>query len=916
MLRFSLRALSPSVLLVSTALLGACAESTDTSPEDESDDAAVAPADAAGGEHDADRVDPGDTDAAAELDATGPDAAPALDATLEMDAAPGMDARADTSEAFDAQQDDAADAATPDADASVNCVPFTMPANCSGTDGQALPSELRCTGLYGDFAAHTLACGVEPYAPAYELWSDGATKSRYLSLPAGTTIDVSDAEAFRFPVGTRLWKEFRVKRGEVLQPAETRLLLKSDAGWLYTTYVWSEDGQHALQQNDGVADWLGTGHVIPTRDQCRECHEGRGDFALGFDLLMLGPGASGLTLERLLAQELLSGRAHATIQGHTIPGNAVERAALGYLHANCGVSCHNPSEFAAARDTGLWLRLDEAALGSVQDTAAVKTGVNKLPGIHAKLPPGGPYYDIRPGDPAHSLLLARMNVRGNEVQMPRIGTRRVDDAGVETVRRFIEGMTSEAGYAAPAALENGAPGTPEDAGMDASESDAGSEPDAGQAPDAAPEAGSEPDGGAAQPDAAQPDAGAPSCQTTTPPPTANLAVQVIVRDSALETLTFAAQAPGSDDWYLVEMRGRILRLHQGVLEPTPFLDVSSAINLGEGFDQTTASYDERGLVGLAFAPDYATSGLFYVTLTPSRSNALGLTVNRDMVLEYERPAGGGAPALRRKLIDVPSAAAFLGNIHNANTVRFGPDGKLYVGMGDGGGVNCNDAELNASQNINSVFGKLLRLDLSQPAPYGALDNPFVGVGDARVLHYGLRNPFRFTFDRLTGDLFLGDVGQNRYEELDHAPAGSRGLNFGWATFEGLVSCGQNRPQRADSSVTPPIFVADRTGTGTFSDYRAIVGGVVYRGSALPALAGTYLFGDYYGKRLGALYRCGSQTSAVSVLRKNCDPNFPEPCLKAAAGSGTFGTLTAIVEDHAGELYFVASGNSLLKLVSQ
>ncbi|HEX6241686.1 MAG TPA: hypothetical protein VFZ61_12350, partial [Polyangiales bacterium] len=170
--------------------------------------------------------------------------------------------------------------------------------------------------------------------------------------------------------------------------------------------------------------------------------------------------------------------------------------------------------------------------------------------------------------------------------------------------------------------------------------------------------------------------------------------------------------------------------------------------------------------------------------------------------------------------------------------------------------------------------------------------------------------------RLNGDLFIGDVGQNRYEEINHAPRDSRGLNFGWATYEAQASCGQPRPLRPGSTATPPIFVADRTGTGLFSDYRAITGGVVYRGAAIPALAGSYLFGDYYGKRLGALYRCGAQTSAVSVLRKSCDPNFAEPCLTTVSGGSSFGTLTAIVEDHAGELYFVAGGNSLLKLVAK
>ncbi|HEX6242737.1 MAG TPA: PQQ-dependent sugar dehydrogenase, partial [Polyangiales bacterium] len=733
------------------------------------------------------------------------DAASGMDADIVSDA--GVEADGAEHGDRDAEKPGGEEGGT---DAELNCAAYVQPTDCA--DGGALPLELRCTGLYSDFAARRVACGVEAYTPAYELWSDGAEKQRYLSLPSGGTIDVTHADAFQFPVGTRLWKEFRVQRGGSLQPAETRLLLKSELGWLYTTYVWSEDGQRALQENQGVLDWLGSGHRVPTRDQCRECHEGRADFALGFDLALLGSGARGLNLSELLARDLVRGRSAEQLLGHTPPGNELERAALGYLHVNCGVSCHNDSSLAGARDSGLFLRLESGAGGSVQVTPTIKSGVNKLPGIHAKLPAGGPYYAIRPGDPAHSLLLARMVTRGDETQMPRIGSQRMDSAGVELIARFIEQMSGERGYAEPAPLDGGMQGPLPDAGEhDAGQPDASAEPDAGTPDTSVPDAGQEP----------EPDAGV-SCQTATPPPTQNLAYQTVVRSTSMETLTFAAQAPGSDDWYLVEMRGRILRLRNGALDAAPFLDLRGAIDLGAGFDQTTITYDERGLVGLAFAPDYAASGLFYIAITPSRGNALGLPLNHDLVVEYARPTSEGeSPSLRRILLDVPSASGFLGNIHNANTVRFGPDGKLYVGMGDGGGVNCNDAELNASQKVESVFGKILRLDPALPPPHAAPDNPFAGLGDARVLHYGLRNPFRFSFDRATGDLFIGDVGQNRYEEINHAPRDGRGLNFGWATFEALASCGQPRPLRPGSTATPPIFVADRTGTGLFSDYRAI-----------------------------------------------------------------------------------------------
>jgi hypothetical protein len=139
---------------------------------------------------------------------------------------------------------------------------------------------------------------------------------------------MSDPDAFVFPLGTRFWKEFREPGGRLL---ETRLLEKSEDGWLYTTYVWTADGSEATQVNTGVNDLHGTGHRVPSRDQCFECHAGRADFVLGWDPVLLG--STGL------------------------PGNAMEQAALGYLHVNCGVSCHNNGPDARARDTGLHLKL-------------------------------------------------------------------------------------------------------------------------------------------------------------------------------------------------------------------------------------------------------------------------------------------------------------------------------------------------------------------------------------------------------------------------------------------------------------------------------------------------------------------------------------------------------------------------------
>jgi len=332
------------------------------------------------------------------------------------------------------------------------CGEFVLPADCTVPDGAVLPAELRCTGLYADWDQRELRCGVQPYAPAYELWSDGAGKERYVWLPPGETIDVSDPDGFDYPVGTRFWKEFHVGEPGNQRLGETRYLLKSAAGWLYTTYVWNDD-DNAIQENDGVEDLFGSGHTVPTRDDCNTCHDGRSDFVMGWDAIMLGTGATGATLATLAEDGWLSGLDENWLT-LAIPGDEIERAALGYLHANCGVSCHNPTTFAEATSIGLYLRLNAGELESPHTTAATLTGINRDPSPHAEygdLPePDLVYYDFRPLDPARSLALARMDFRGSAAAMPPIASHVVDPAGIEIVTAWIESMTEERGYPAPA----------------------------------------------------------------------------------------------------------------------------------------------------------------------------------------------------------------------------------------------------------------------------------------------------------------------------------------------------------------------------------------------------------------------------------------------------------------------------------
>ncbi len=344
----------------------------------------------------------------------------------------------------------------------IPCTPFTMPADCVIPPGAVLPADLRCTGLYGDWDKRALACGVETYTPAYELWADGAGKQRYVALPEGGTIDVTDPDGFKYPVGTRFWKEFRLSGANGPRPGETRLMQKSDAGWIYTSYVWSEDGTTAIQNNDGVMSLFGSGHTVPARTQCKECHAGRPDYILGWDALMIAADGerAGLDLKTLEAGSRLTWKDKDTGAPSplslTITGDATERAALGYLHANCGISCHNDSAPALARETGLFLRLDAETLGSVQTTLVISTGVGRKPSPNAPItslpvPPSGSFVDVSPTQPDRSLILARMKVRGTEAQMPRQATNVVDAAGVGSIESFIAGMTVARGYPPPSA---------------------------------------------------------------------------------------------------------------------------------------------------------------------------------------------------------------------------------------------------------------------------------------------------------------------------------------------------------------------------------------------------------------------------------------------------------------------------------
>jgi glucose/arabinose dehydrogenase len=313
----------------------------------------------------------------------------------------------------------------------------------------------------------------------------------------------------------------------------------------------------------------------------------------------------------------------------------------------------------------------------------------------------------------------------------------------------------------------------------------------------------------------------------------------------LEQPTALASRRGDDALYLAEKPGRVRVVRDGGVEETPVLDISGQVR----------NSGEQGFLGAAFSPD---GSRLYVHYTDRAGDG--------RIVEYTMEGDRADTGTRRELLffDDPFAN------HNGGNLVFGPDGMLWIGMGDSG--SAGDPNDNA-QSLGTLFGKMLRID---PRPSGGRpytippDNPFVGRGGARpeIWAYGLRNPWRYSFDRSTGDLWIGDVGQGEWEEIDFVAAGSDGgENFGWARLEG------NHPFRG---------AAPAGAVGAVHEYRtddgcAVTGGYVYRGTRIPGLAGAYLFADYCnGRVIGMRQRNGARVELDDLdLRARSLASFGE-----------------------------------------
>jgi mono/diheme cytochrome c family protein len=299
----------------------------------------------------------------------------------------------------------------------------------SGASGSAaLPERLSETGLYASDGV-TLREGVRAYSPRFELWSDGATKRRWIALPPGTTIDTTDPDFWSFPVGTKLWKEF-TKNGVRV---ETRLIERtSTRNYQMVAYVWKVDQSDAILAVDGQPHALGTDHDVPSAQDCGTCHLNHPGRILGFSAIQLDSDAGELTLDRLRGEGLLS-TAVPSAKGENLDSTAMQ--ALGILHANCG-TCHNPNSTIPYRGVDLQLRI--AHLGTIQETPFYRTTV----GIPAGSNPDGltPAFLVVPGAPGASALVHRMGSRANLVAMPPLASQVVDVKGLEVVSAFISSL--------------------------------------------------------------------------------------------------------------------------------------------------------------------------------------------------------------------------------------------------------------------------------------------------------------------------------------------------------------------------------------------------------------------------------------------------------------------------------------------
>jgi glucose/arabinose dehydrogenase len=343
-----------------------------------------------------------------------------------------------------------------------------------------------------------------------------------------------------------------------------------------------------------------------------------------------------------------------------------------------------------------------------------------------------------------------------------------------------------------------------------------------------------------------------------------------VVDKGLQLPLYLTHAgDGSGNLFVVEQPGTIRVIVQGILQDKPFLDITSRVLSGE----------ERGLLGLVFHPKHRQNGRFFVNYTRRDDGATVLAEYRRQGLSLQ------ASTEERTLMVVPQPYAN----HNGGMVAFGPDGFLYIGRGDGG--SGGDPQ-NRAQNVGELLGKILRIDVDGAKPYAIpSDNPYAHTGGRHeIFATGVRNPWRFSFDRATGALWLADVGEDKWEEIDLV---TRGGNYGWRIMEG-THCFLPEKDCHIEGLTLPVFEYGH-GQGRCS----VTGGYVYRGRNFPALQGSYLFGDYCSGEIFALPAPIGNNVAIG--------SKPRLLRKTGLRISSFG------EDETGEVYVVDHRGALYRL---
>lgn len=356
--------------------------------------------------------------------------------------------------------------------------------------------------------------------------------------------------------------------------------------------------------------------------------------------------------------------------------------------------------------------------------------------------------------------------------------------------------------------------------------------------------------------------------------------------SGLTRPLFATAPPGDVvRVFLVEQDGRILILRNGGVEATPFLDIRSIVRS----PADTGGGNEEGLLGLAFHPQYDTNGWLFVYYTNTSGN--------NVVARYSRSSANPDLADAASRVEVLPIPHPTNSNHNGGMLAFGPnDGFLYIAPGDGGAF-CDLSE--NSQNGSSLLGKMLRINVDA-LPYTVpADNPFVGAGAPldEIWSLGLRNPFRFAFDRANGDLYIGDVGQDNLEEIDYVPApnAGKGANYGWDHYEGTQcpnpSCGDEGTCTLTNLVLPVTQYPHTEGC-------SVAGGFVYRGCRMPALRGTYFYADF----------CSDFIRSFRIVSGAVTDPRNRTAELAPGGSLTIVDITSFGEDARGELYIFDRGS--------